>query len=164
MRLKYFLLILPILFWVGCEDKDDDAAAAITTPEPEAEASSCDGVGTFNPSGYTYTITSNEYWNGNDYELCEEGVDITYSESTISVQDWTYVFNDSTVAMNEVQVQHTYEWCIDSTEVMTIIDDDGEVEESWTFTSNTDATSETLNNAYGQQQCIQRTYLGTATQ
>ena len=23
MRLKYFLLILPVLFWVGCEDKDD---------------------------------------------------------------------------------------------------------------------------------------------
>jgi hypothetical protein len=22
MRLKYFLLVLPILFWVGCEDKD----------------------------------------------------------------------------------------------------------------------------------------------
>ena len=31
MRLKYFLLILPILFWVGCEDKDDAAAAAAIT-------------------------------------------------------------------------------------------------------------------------------------
>ena len=30
MRLKYFLLILPILFWVGCEDKDANGDSDVT--------------------------------------------------------------------------------------------------------------------------------------
>ncbi len=30
MKLKYFLLILPILFWVGCEDKDVNGDSDVT--------------------------------------------------------------------------------------------------------------------------------------
>ena len=33
MKLKYFLLILPIIFWIGCEDKDDGSGGGNITVE-----------------------------------------------------------------------------------------------------------------------------------
>ena len=45
MKLKYFLLILPIIFWIGCEDKDDGSGDGNITVESVS--------GTYNISSVT---------------------------------------------------------------------------------------------------------------
>ena len=59
MRLKYFLLILPILFWVGCEE--DEAANGVGNVTVESVSG-------------TYNITSFSLHNGGD---CSDGAGVT---------------------------------------------------------------------------------------
>ena len=73
MKLKYFLLVLPILFWVGCEDKDANG----------------DGNGTVESVSGTYTLSSVIVHPGGD---CSDdngtlGICFPFAETPVSESD-----------------------------------------------------------------------------
>ena len=148
--------LLGAVLFIGCSSEEDLIVTGGGGGGSTSEPFSCEGTGTFDPSGYTFTITDSENWPIADG--CGEAG--TGTDNTNNVADWFYVFESDTVTTSEGMVgEKTFTWCIDANEVMTMIDDDGEAEISWTFTSDTDATSEVEHIV----ECRKKTYLGTAT-
>jgi len=94
MKLKYFLLVLPILIWVGCEDKkDDDVAGAATFSEGTYTLSSvtlyegeeCSGSGI---SGMCFTDESATTEADCPAGMCSDNVDGGEAECEAAGATW----------------------------------------------------------------------------
>ena len=114
MKLKYFLLILPILFWAGCEDDENDIVGS-----EYIEDHGDGGEDNYDPANL-YLYSSNLNKNGsaitgsiiikNNGELTahnSEAVVIINYTCYNNLQDWNNSDNSGTYNLNDIAPNNT---------------------------------------------------------
>ena len=114
MKLKYFLLILPILFWAGCEDDENDIVSSEYI-EDDGDA----GEDNYDPANL-YLYSSNLNKNGsaimgsiiikNNGELTahnSEAVVIINYTCYNNLQNWNNSDNSGTYNLNDIAPNNT---------------------------------------------------------